>query len=229
MIKRIAGLLGVLLGAVGVVLCLAVIMGTWWVSGPVTTQLLSVFPPIETALALGDLTITQFEAFVDDTQMQFNATADAKPVATVLADEIVRAGMLVNVASGLVASVESALSQFSRTERLTTALDGVAERLNSAKTLAQQIEDGRTDRIDAMNTELNALRAKSTALQTAIDAAANDVATIKRRVPRWVDLGSLIITLLFVWFGVAQYNLLRNSWRLMRCRLNRPWFERESR
>ena len=215
MLKRIVGLFGVVLGAVGVALSLAVIMGAWWVNDPITIQLLRVFPPIEMALSFGERTATQFDAFVDDTQTQFNVTADAKPVATALADEIARAAMLVDVASGVVAPTASTIAQFARTDQLASALDRGVKGLASAQILAQQIIDGRTDRIDAINAELAALRVSSVELQTAIEETANAVATIKRRLPRWIDLASLIVTLLFLWFGVAQYSLLRNSWRLL--------------
>lgn len=215
MLKWIAGLLGIVLGTVGVILSLAVIMGAWWVNDPITIQLLRVFRPIEIALSFGERTATQFDAFVDDTQTQFNMTADAKPVATALADEIARAAMLVDVARGVVAPAASTLAQFARTDQLAMALDSGVKKLDSAQILAQQIIDGRTDRIDAINAELAALRATSVELQTAIAETANDVATLKRRLPRWIDLASLIVTLIFLWFGAAQYSLLRSSWRLL--------------
>ena len=33
--------------------------------------------------------------------------------------------------------------------------------------------------------------------------ASDDVAKIKQKVSRWIDLGSLLVTLIFLWFGVA--------------------------
>ena len=81
-VKRILGFVGAMLGAVGMVLCLAVIVGAWWVNGPLTDGLLTVFPPIEAALVFGDAAAEHFGKFVGDTQTQFNDTVDANPLAT---------------------------------------------------------------------------------------------------------------------------------------------------
>ena len=84
-VKRIVGFVGTLLGALGMALCLAVIVGAWWINEPLTNGLLTVFPPIEAALAFGDTTAERFGVIVDDTQTQFNETADSKPIATRIA------------------------------------------------------------------------------------------------------------------------------------------------
>ena len=87
-IKRILSLIGLLLGAIGMVLCLAVIIGAWWVNPPITNGVMQVFTPIEAALAFGDAAVGEFNEFVADTQTQVTAVADAKPIVTALEDEI---------------------------------------------------------------------------------------------------------------------------------------------
>ena len=110
MAKRILGLLGFLLGAIGVLLCLAVIVGAWWVNRPITDSLLQLCPPVEAALVFGDNMADSFSDFLDDTQTQFNTVADAKPVATQLEDEIEQIGIYVDVASGVVNGVQSSVA-----------------------------------------------------------------------------------------------------------------------
>lgn len=229
-VKRILGLVGVVLGVVGMVLCLAVIVGAWWVNGPLTSSVLKIFPPVEAVLIFGDETAARFGAFVTDTQEQLNETADAKPVAMALEDEIAQIALYVDVADGLVASAETTLSEVAdavqpnvrgavttrTTNRLLTTLNSVDETLNSAETLAQDVRDGRDEKIEELNQQLDRLEANSAEVQTVIDQTQTDVADLKIKIPRWIDLGSLIVTFIFLWFGVAQYFLMQNGWRWLR-------------
>lgn len=43
-LKRTVGFIGSALGALGMVLCLAVIVGAWWINGPLTDGLLTILP-----------------------------------------------------------------------------------------------------------------------------------------------------------------------------------------
>ncbi len=228
--KRIVGFIGTVLGALGMTLCLAVIVGAWWINGPLTDGLLTIFPPIEAALAFGDTTAERFGTFVGDAQTQLNETANAKPVATALADEIEQAAVYVNVASGLASSAEETLSGVANavqpgapsnvatqaSNRLSTTMDSASETLNSAEMLAQDVRDGRTEKVDQLNNQLDLLEANAAEVQTAISQTSDDVAEIKLKLPRWVNLGSLIVTLIFLWFGFAQYLLMHSGWRWVR-------------
>ncbi|MFK7801357.1 MAG: hypothetical protein AB8G95_06985 [Anaerolineae bacterium] len=156
--------------------------------------------------------------------------ADAKPVATALADEIEQVTVYVNVASGLATSAEETLSGMAvsvqpgvrsnvastAANRLATTMDGVSESLNSAESLAQDVRDGRTEKVDQLNDQLDLLEENSAEVQTAISQTSDDVAEIKLKIPRWINLGSLIVTLIFLWFGFAQYFLMRSGWRWLR-------------
>lgn len=225
--KRILGFIGSALGALGMALCLAVIIGAWWVNGPLTAGLLTIFPPIEAALAFGDTTAERFGTFVGDAQTQLNETADAKPIATALSDEIEQVTVYVNVANELASSAEETLTGVAvsaepgvrsnvatqAANRLSTTMDSASETLNAAEVLAQDVRDGRTEKVDQLNNQLDLLEANAAEVQSAISQTSGDVAEIKLKIPRWVNLGSLIVTLIFLWFGVAQYLLLRSGWR----------------
>ncbi len=218
MFKRILGWLGVVLGSVGVVLGLAAIVATWWVNGVLTTQVLRLFTPIEQALVFGDEANMQFAVFIANTQTQLTALEEATPAADAvlaeLADEIAEVRRLATTANILLASFEPILAQFTRADQLATALSDALATLVSIDARVQQVQQTRTEAMGTINTELDALEARSSELQTAIDETSNDVAKLKRRVPRWIDLWSVGVTLLFVWFGTAQYTLIRSSWRL---------------
>lgn len=218
MFKRVLGWFGVGLGVVGVVLSLVLVITGWWVNSVATTQMLRLFAPVEQALEFGDQANAQFSVFIAVTQTRLNMVGDETPVADALAaelaDEIAEARRLVVTAEQLLTSVEPILSQFTRTDQLLTRLRDVIATLDSTDALAQQFQEDRTQAIDILNTELDALQARSGELQTAITDTSHDVATLKQRVPRWIDLVSLAFTLIVGWFGIAQYTLIRSSWRL---------------
>lgn len=216
MYKRVIGWIGVLLGAAGILLCILVTVEIWRLNEVVTTQVLRLFPPVEQIFAFGDEAATQLDTIVDDAQTQFNTVVDAQPVATELRDEIFRARILLNSATKLIESVDVILSQFVITEGLTTVLNEVVTVLDSTEELAQQIRDGRTDAIDLINTELDTLNERTSKLQSTIEDANSNLAQLKSRIPGYVDLVSVVITMLLLWFGVAQYTLLYNSWQLAR-------------
>ena len=230
LLKRILAILGILFGVIGMVLCLAVIIGAWWVNGPITEGVLKIFPPIETALLFGDSTAEQFGQFIEDTNVRFDEVADAKPVATALADEIEQVSVYVDIASGLAGSAEETISGVASSvqangsrpkaataaERLLGTLNEVTETLDSVESLAQDVSDGRAEKVAQLSEGLTQLEAKSTEVQEVIDQTAADVNEIKVKVPRWINLGSLIVTLVFIWFGIAQYLLFRTSWHWIR-------------
>lgn len=230
MLKKITGSIGLLLGILGIILCLVMIIGSWWVNGSITNSVLTLFPPIENALNFGDETAETFNDFIGEKQTQLETAADAKPVATALEDEIKQVSIYLDVASGLVNSAEQTASTVAASDqsgikgnvvsrsagRLAETLDDVTESLDSAGTVAQDVRDGRTDKIDALNDQLDTLQRRSADVQTALDQTQNDVASMKQKIPRWINVGTLLMTLLLLWFGVAQYCLLRASWRWLR-------------
>ena len=240
-IKQILGFLGVIFGVLGVVLCLAVIVGAWWVNNPIKyTLLYRVFPPIELALDFGDEKVNEFATFITDIEQQFNnTTAKTEPLAAALENEIEQVAVYIEVAQsaadsvsdlagGLVATAETDESRpvvALAASQLETTLGNTTQTLNQVATLTQQIGEGRTDRIEALNEQFDTLQSETAEVQAALDQTETEVATIKSKIPRWINLGSLLVTLIFVWFGVAQYYLIRVSWQQIRPR----WFTEGSR
>ncbi len=229
--KQIFSYLGIGLGAIGLLLCLAVIIAAWWVNNPITYRLVyQVFPPIEATLSFGNEKATELDDFVADVQTQFTQVTDAKPVATALEDEIEQVAVYVNIAYAAVDFAEQALTsleaaaQPDRAEniisiistRLTGTLDELTNTLGATQSLTQDIRAGRDDKVDTLTEQLDTLQAHTSEVKVAIGQTENDVAVIKSNVPRWVNLGSLTVTLFFIWFGTAQYFLFRTSWQFMR-------------
>ncbi len=95
-------------------------------------------------------------------------------------------------------------------------MEGMSETLNSAEMLAQAIRDGRTESVDELNDQIALLGKNSAEVQTTISQTSDDVAEIKRKALRWIDLGSLSVILIYLWFGAAQYLLMRSGWYWLR-------------
>lgn len=218
MFKRVLGWLGIFLGAVGILLSISAVAGTWWLNGVTTMQLLQIFQRAEQALAFGDRTATRFVVFVDNTQTRFNEVEADAPLTTALAaelaDEIAEVRRLAAIAEDLLMSIQPITSQFTRAERLNSTLNNTIDALNATDELAQAIQGGRSEAVDALNAELDELQTRAAELQDALAQVTDDLATFKSRVLRGVDLVALGVTLIFVWFGAAQYTLIRSSWRL---------------
>ncbi|MEL7233431.1 MAG: hypothetical protein AAFV33_13785 [Chloroflexota bacterium] len=218
MIKRLLGGSGVILGAIGIVLSASGIVATWWASGVVTTQVQQVFDAVEQALVLSEEAATRFAVFIDDTQARLDIIDEEAPVATTLAaelaDEIAAIRQLAMTADQVLTTFEPILSQFTRTDQLAMTLREALDALNATEGAVQELQAGRTEAIETLDAELETLTVRVTALQSAVAEAQDDVAVLNRRVLRWIVLVAVAVTVIFVWFGAAQYTLIRSSWRL---------------
>lgn len=227
MFKRILDFIGVILGAVGITLCLAVIVAAWWYNSPITYSLLyRVFPRVEFALTVGDQVVDEFSAFVDEAQSTFVEVTDSIPIVTALDNEIQQATVYANVAKYLTDSVEQGANEFFSTGqsdgnrwlvslsagRLSSTLSEATSALASVAGFTQQVQEKRTETIDELDRQVDQLQVQVAAVDVAIVQTQSDVAVIKSKVPLWIDQASLLVTLLFIWFGAAQYFMLRACW-----------------
>lgn len=227
-IKQIPGYSGIALGAIGLLICLAVIVAAWWVNTPVTNALLfQVIPPIETALDFGETAVSEFNVHVGVARTQLAEAIDTESVATALEDEIRQIKPFVDVATSAAASSEQLVERLADSlsglpllaaERLLGALHEVTDTLASVETLTRQVGRGLNDQVSMLETQLETLHGQATEVEAAIVQVGDEVASAKEKIPLWIDLGSLLVTLAFLWFGTAQYTLMRACWHLVRQR-----------
>lgn len=220
-LKRIVGVLGLLLGSLGLTLCLAVIIGGWWINSPLTDSLLRVFPPVENVLALLDdgvqtaddvLVTAQTKVEQGGEQVMEIAVEINERVEPVL--PIVDVAHKTTLAATGVAYVTSIGSPEERPDgSLARFLRQTDLALNSAETLSQRIIDGDSQATNAISNELTELRVVVAEVDSELTQVEEKVSATKQRLPGWIDLASLLITFIFLWFSVAQYCLIRNSWQ----------------
>jgi len=222
MVKRILGGVGVVLGTIGVIFCLIVIIGAWIINTPITSQLLNLFTPVEDALVFADDATIEFNTFLDEQQERINsldALDFVEIAAPELVDEIQQIRLYAQLATIFLRTADESLPDIVDTDALIRILNDAIGILDTTLDLAQQIIDagGLDDLIlNTINEQFDNIRDIASELQTAVDQVDEDVAEIKAIVPVVIDLISLLFTLLFAWFGIAQYNLLINSWGLVR-------------
>lgn len=228
LIKQIFAWFGLVLGAIGIVISLVVIIGAWWFNDSLTNGLLQIFPPINETLTFGDELLTDFSGFVTDIQVSLEESTDREAVAATLQTETEQVNTYTDMISGaanMVEQVALALVErgpgstprlFNAANRLLETLDAIDTTLTSIEELSQQMANGREDIVNALNAELDSLQTDLTAIDVAIDETQTNLAEVESKVPRWIDTGSIIVTLLFVWFGAAQYFLLQSSWHYIR-------------
>jgi chromosome segregation ATPase len=204
-----------------------VIIGTWWFNDPMTEGLLQVFPPIEGALSFGNEVSTDLSEFISNVQTDLEETTDQRAVASTLQEETQRADTYITIATAAFDTVEQVALALAEAgpgaPRLSNAANQVLETLDAAErsieaiqSLSEQIASGRSDRLNALNDQLDTLQVNLTEINTAITETETNVADVKSKLPRWIDTGAIIVTLVFLWFGAAQFLLLRSSWRFLR-------------
>ena len=223
-LKRIVGVLGLLLGSLGLTLCLAVIIGGWWINSPLTDSLLRVFPPVENVLALLDDGVQTADDVLVTAQTKVEQGGEqVMEIAVEINERVEPVLPIVDVASktalaatgvAYVASIGSPEERLSGTFARLLGRTDLA--LNSAEQLSQRIIDGDNQATNAISNELTDLRGVVADVDSELAQVEEQVATTKQRLPWWIDLGSLLITFVFLWFGIAQYCLVRNSWQWVR-------------
>jgi methyl-accepting chemotaxis protein len=107
-----------------------------------------------------------------------------------------------------------------RIEKMANRISDVATSLEELDTSVQERRSEATEEIvgritsrtaeisaflDDLQSEVEGYRAQITDLQ-------ERVAILKARVPLWIDLGSIGLTLLFVWLGLSQVSIFIHGW-----------------
>ena len=153
-------------------------------------------------------------------------STDTEAVISALEDAIRNVQVYVDVATAAATFSEqivtdlvdpsSGVGAFLVAERLLGALHEVTETLASVRTLTQQIDHGTSEQIDVLDAHLDTLQTQAVEMELAIADASEELASLKRHIPLWINVGSLLVTLIFCWFGAAQFALLRVCWQFVR-------------
>lgn len=195
------GLIAILLGMAGVVLSVAAIGGAWWYNTPLTDTVMGYFPQYREVVVTVDATLAQVERVEDDVIAVAEASSVALPLAeAAVGEEAVAAALeaAAELLGGLLGGETAAESAEGATAAPT--IDPAA----SAEALA------------ALIAQLERLQQALDTFNTLVDEAVGGLDVAETSLPRWIDYGSLAISALALWFGIAQAALVGAGWRWLR-------------
>jgi len=90
-------------------------------------------------------------------------------------------------------------------EETALTVSDLAEELQQKKadTVAKAV-DKVTEPLKRMNTRVEEMRANTADLEARAGAASDRITYVQSQVPRWIDILSIVLTLLLVWFTLSQ-------------------------
>lgn len=219
--KPILGILAMVFGAMGVLLSLAALIGVWVVNKPLTDETLQLLDSVESSLILVDEQVILVDQSIREVQTRFQARVegiDFETLQTRLTNLIALvdgAESAINMA-GNVMQVTNTLrfgraadESIANTDELVTKLEWVSLALASVQENVTALQEGRAESgvLVQINTVLVDLLDTIETIDSRIDNALNLVLQLQQGVSGWVDLASVMLTLLLVWIGSGQMSL----------------------
>jgi transposase-like protein len=232
-VKGIFGVLGLVLGAIGILLSLGAIILAWVVNKPITDTGLQLLEGVEQGLTIADQGLNQADSALATTREQLAEVAARFP-GEELAARVKNVQVIVDSAQStadtgatLVGAANSVplvrrgvpddQPAAAKLEEASQALTEVSEMLgNVEQRLIEREERGSGPVTQEIDANIADIQARVQRVDSRIEEAMETVLQLQQDLPGLVDLVSIIISLVFVWFGVAQYSLMANGWRWLR-------------
>jgi hypothetical protein len=234
--RRIGAGVVLVLAAVGLLICLAVMIAVWVLRSPVNDTVDTSIDTLTGYLdnATGD--IQQLDASLMDVQSAVNNVTQqaqqglvAPNLGADLAPRLQRLSDLTGRVQGGVTTLEEgvkAVDQLPRVDastlqgRLESVSNGLTRVQNGLNDLQTAIAQRDNPRIVTVSTAVSGAitdaRAALTNAQTSIAATRASLTDARDRISRWALLGALAVTLLFALFGAGQISLIGHAWSWMR-------------
>ena len=89
-------------------------------------------------------------------------------------------------------------------ETAITVNDSVGELQQKKEETVTEAVDRVTQPLNRINTRVEEARAEMSDFEARVGAASERVAYVQSQVPRWIDILSIVITLVLVWFMLSQ-------------------------
>jgi hypothetical protein len=234
--KRIFGVLGMFFGAIGILLALAAIIGVWAVNKPITDGVHDLLDTADAALITVDDVLVRVDSGLQEARGFVSDVAEAIP-GTELAGRIDNLLGLVEAAATAADSANTVVGLGNKVsnlwrdddpdapettiEKLSTTLDDLAIRLAEINQKAKDLKERNVvgEVATEIDNEIAGVQDGLNEISVSVDEAQTTVADLHVAIPRWIDIASVISTLLFIWMGVAQFALAAYGWQ---------WFQDQS-
>ncbi len=232
--KRIAGVIGLVLGAIGVLLTVAVIVALWFINTPATESAVRFLQAIEAALEMADAGLDQADGNLEAVRERLGAAAEAFPAEELLqyindAQSIVDAAQTTANTASSVAGFASAIpfagpgggggsGSTPTLDQASATLEEISARLDAIESdIIQRQESGEGGALLAQaEAEVAQLQEMIQNVDRSVEEANSAVIQLQQELPGWIDTMSIVLTILLLWLGLAQFSLLAHGWEWLR-------------
>lgn len=220
-VKKILGVVGIVLGAIGILLAIGAIVVVWVVNTPITDSAGDLLKIAETSLVRVDDVLGRVDDGIQEVRIFVSDTAEAIP-GTQLAQRVDNLFILVesaaeaaDTANQVVGLANKTSSIFRRDaedrpiERVATTLDELATKLGEVDERVKEFQEKDVVNEVAMQIdgEITNVQNGVRDINASVGEAQVSVDELQVAVPRWIDIISVILTLVFLWMAVAQLAL----------------------
>ncbi|MCB0195887.1 MAG: hypothetical protein KDJ65_28310 [Anaerolineae bacterium] len=230
MIKRILGVLGVIFGVLGVLLAVVQLIGIWIANPSITRGLQGAVGTMNQGLVVSHQVLTNSDMIAGDLRTelksregslqpvmdryraglaQIQVTVDSTRSAIDLSQEFIAT---VNSVPLLARSVGD-LPQGERLAEVSQTLENLSQTLTDLQQESPRLAEASQEVRDRIDTRLGEVEGNIEQLIAIVEQKQAALSRIEARIPYMVTMGSVALSLIAIWFGLAQYCLLLLSWR----------------
>jgi hypothetical protein len=224
--KPTLGVSGMILGAIGVVVCVALIIGVWVLSSRLSDRTAQVFGVVESGLVIADEQVGRVNGAIQDLQTGFQGRIEDIDLEALIARLDDLAGLVdatestANTAGGSI-RFASALMAGGMTDEVAADIDGLATNLETMSLDLEGVQEnvtafleGRADDgvVAQINTTVDDLLVRVATVASLIDNTSSRVSQIEQNMLRWISMAKWILILLFLWIGAEQMLLFAHGW-----------------
>ncbi len=224
--KPTLGVSGMILGAIGVVVCVALIIGVWVLSSRLSDRTAQVFGVVESGLVLADEQVGRVNGAIQDLQTGFQGRVEDIDPEAMLSQLDDLAGLVDATEStantaGSAIRFASAMMAGGMTDEVAADVDELATNLETMSLDLEGVQDnvlayleGRADDgvTAQINTAVDDLLVRVETVDSLIDNTSSRANEIQQNMLGWISIAKWVLILLFLWIGAEQVLLFAHGW-----------------
>jgi transposase-like protein len=232
-VKRIFGGIGVFLGGLGLVLSIALVIVVWVVNKPVTDRAVELVGKVEIGLTVANTGLDQADDTLSNVRQQMRDLTEAVPLDGLLStitdiialvdgiqSTVDTAGSVVGLADTFPVSLLRRDAEPVETPKLDEASNTLGEISaglgNVEAALIERQESGLGRLGTEVDDQINDFQILIGDVNQGVEDGITATVQLQEELPGIIDTIAIVLTLLFLWLGLAQYALLVNGWHWVR-------------
>jgi transposase-like protein len=232
-VKRILGGVGAFLGGLGLILSIAFIIVVWVVNKPVTEGTVELVGKIEIGLTVANNGLDQADDTLNNVRQQIRDLTEAVPLEglqSTITD-------IIALVDGIKTTVDTAASVVGladtfpvsllrrdaepvdtpKLDEASNTLGQISTSLGNVEVLLQERQDSGLGPVGTqVDTQIDDLQTRIQDVNQGVEEGVATTVQLQEDLPGIIDTIAIVITLLLIWLGVAQYALLVNGWHWVR-------------